>query len=107
MRLRAGVLAAMQLRSLEALEDLLGAGSEAVADLRKLFDLAKGYGWVDMRVTLNIRVGWVHSCSRHCFGGMLGPCASTWACAGAAAAPCLAPYLTDHSAGTLQHLQVR
>mmetsp|Transcript_3855 Transcript_3855/g.8250 ORF Transcript_3855/g.8250 Transcript_3855/m.8250 type:complete len:480 (-) Transcript_3855:180-1619(-) len=45
-----GVLGAMSLRSLDALEALLGPGSEAVADLRRLFSLAAGYGYADWLV---------------------------------------------------------
>jgi len=39
-----------QIRSLEALEEHLGAESDAVADLRRLFVLAEGYGFADWLV---------------------------------------------------------
>ncbi|KAL6764397.1 hypothetical protein V8C86DRAFT_2475392 [Haematococcus lacustris] len=45
-----GVLAAMSLRSLEQLGDLLGQQSEAVLELRRLFHLAEGYGYADWLV---------------------------------------------------------
>ncbi len=38
----AGVLGAMAIRSIPDLEALLGPGSEAVEDLRRLFALAEG-----------------------------------------------------------------
>jgi hypothetical protein len=42
---RPGVLAALALKSLDQLRDLLGGdGGEAVAELRRLFELAAGYG---------------------------------------------------------------
>lgn len=34
----------MALRTIPELEGLLGPGSEAVAELRRLFELAEGYG---------------------------------------------------------------
>jgi hypothetical protein len=40
----AGVLSAMSLRSIDDLAALLGPESEAVTDLKRLFDLAAGYG---------------------------------------------------------------
>ncbi len=40
-----GVLAAMSIRSLGDMEALLGADSEAMTDLRRLFELAAGYGY--------------------------------------------------------------
>ena len=40
----------MAIRSLDDLEALLGPGSEAVADLKRLFQLAKGYGYDDWLV---------------------------------------------------------
>ncbi|KXZ54423.1 hypothetical protein GPECTOR_5g77 [Gonium pectorale] len=45
-----GVLSALSLRSLEALGDLVGRDSEAVADLNRLFELAEGYGYKDWLV---------------------------------------------------------
>ncbi|KAG2452860.1 hypothetical protein HYH02_002204 [Chlamydomonas schloesseri] len=45
-----GVLGALQLRDLEALAALLGPESEAVAELRKLWELAAGYGFQDWLV---------------------------------------------------------
>ena len=45
-----GVLGAMAIRSIDDLEVLLGPGSEAVADLRRLFTLAAGYGYADWLV---------------------------------------------------------
>ena len=45
-----GILAALQLRSVEALEGLLGSEDEAVADLRRLWDLAAAYGCADWLV---------------------------------------------------------
>ncbi|MEW5298478.1 MAG: hypothetical protein WDW36_001596 [Sanguina aurantia] len=45
-----GVLSAMQIRSVEELEALLGPTSEAVADIRRLFDLAEGYGFKEWLV---------------------------------------------------------
>lgn len=38
------------MRSLDELEALLGPGSEAVADLRRLWSLADGYGFADWLV---------------------------------------------------------
>ena len=40
-----GVLGALQLRDLDQLAALLGADSEAVAELRRLWELAAGYGF--------------------------------------------------------------
>lgn len=40
----------MQIRSVEELEALLGPSSEAVADIRRLFDLAEGYGFKEWLV---------------------------------------------------------
>lgn len=40
----AGVLSAMSLNTIDDLQQLLGAESEAVAELRQLFRLAEGYG---------------------------------------------------------------
>lgn len=40
----------MQIRSVEELEALLGPTSEAVADIRRLFDLAEGYGFKEWLV---------------------------------------------------------
>mmetsp|Transcript_11488 Transcript_11488/g.20342 ORF Transcript_11488/g.20342 Transcript_11488/m.20342 type:complete len:499 (-) Transcript_11488:491-1987(-) len=45
-----GVIGAMGLRSIADLETLLGPGSEAVAELRRLFELADGYGYADWLV---------------------------------------------------------
>ncbi len=45
-----GILSALGMRSLEELETLLGPDAEAVADLRRLFDLAAGYGFADWLV---------------------------------------------------------
>ncbi|GAX76659.1 hypothetical protein CEUSTIGMA_g4105.t1 [Chlamydomonas eustigma] len=45
-----GVLSAMSIRSLEELEKLLGPNSEAVSDLKHLFNLASGYGYSDWLV---------------------------------------------------------
>ena len=45
-----GILAALQLRSVEALEGLLGAEDEAVSDLRRLWELAAAYGCADWLV---------------------------------------------------------
>eukprot|EP00270_Netrium_digitus_P013061 TRINITY_DN4305_c0_g1_i1.p1 TRINITY_DN4305_c0_g1~~TRINITY_DN4305_c0_g1_i1.p1 ORF type:complete len:530 (-),score=142.10 TRINITY_DN4305_c0_g1_i1:92-1681(-) len=42
-----GILSAMSLRSLDALQDVLGADTEALADLRRLFSLADSYGFCD------------------------------------------------------------
>lgn len=43
----AGILAATRITTLDELEQLLGAEHEAVADLKRLFDLAEGYGFAD------------------------------------------------------------
>lgn len=40
-----GILAAVSLRSVDDMAALLGADSEAVQDLQRLFDLAEGYGY--------------------------------------------------------------
>lgn len=40
----------MQIRSLDDLEGLLGSDSSAVADMRRLFSLAEGYGFRDWLV---------------------------------------------------------
>lgn len=48
--LSAGVLGAMSLKSIDALEGLLGAESQAVQDIRRLFELAKGYGYQEWLV---------------------------------------------------------
>jgi len=45
-----GILAAMELRSIEDLEALLGADADAVAELRRLFSLADAYGYADWLV---------------------------------------------------------
>ena len=45
-----GLLAAMAIRSLDALAVLLGPDSPAVQDLRRLFSLAAGYGYTDWLV---------------------------------------------------------
>jgi histidyl-tRNA synthetase len=45
-----GILAAMELRSIEDLETLLGADADAVAELRRLFSLADAYGYADWLV---------------------------------------------------------
>eukprot|EP00955_Chlamydomonas_euryale_P102279 365408-Chlamydomonas_euryale.AAC.26 len=45
-----GVLATMSVRSFEQLEALLGSDSDALTDLRRLFELAKGYGYDDWLV---------------------------------------------------------
>jgi len=45
-----GILAAMELRSIEDLEILLGADADAVAELRRLFSLADAYGYADWLV---------------------------------------------------------
>ncbi|KAG1660039.1 hypothetical protein FOA52_010024 [Chlamydomonas sp. UWO 241] len=45
-----GVLGAMAVRSFDELEALLGEGSEALTDLKRLFELAKGYGYADWLV---------------------------------------------------------
>jgi histidyl-tRNA synthetase len=42
-----GILSALSLNSLEDLESLLGTDSEAASDLKRLFELAKGYGYED------------------------------------------------------------
>ncbi len=44
------ILAAMGTRSVDDLEQLLGADNEAVADLRQLFTLAEAYGMADWLV---------------------------------------------------------
>jgi histidyl-tRNA synthetase len=44
------ILAALAIRSVGELEALLGAGDEAVQDLRRLFDLAEAYGFADWLV---------------------------------------------------------
>ena len=43
----AGIIAATGIASLGELEALLGAGDAAVAELRRLFALAQGYGFAD------------------------------------------------------------
>lgn len=45
-----GILSALALRSLPELESLLGSGAEALSDLRRLFELAEGYGYQDWLV---------------------------------------------------------
>lgn len=45
-----GILQALSLRSVEELEGLLGGECEAVADLRRLFELAGAYGYADWLV---------------------------------------------------------
>ena len=40
----------MSIRSLDDLASVLGPGSEAVADLQRLFALARGYGYEDWLV---------------------------------------------------------
>ncbi len=40
-----GILTALAGRDLDALAGLLGEGSEAVVELRRLFELAEGYGY--------------------------------------------------------------
>lgn len=45
-----GILSALALRSLEGLEDLLGADSPALQDMQRLFQLAEGYGYRDWLV---------------------------------------------------------
>uniref|UniRef100_A0A7S0X107 histidine--tRNA ligase n=1 Tax=Chlamydomonas leiostraca TaxID=1034604 RepID=A0A7S0X107_9CHLO len=45
-----GVLGAMALKSVDALAELLGPESEAVKDIRRLFELAQGYGYADWLV---------------------------------------------------------
>ena len=45
-----GILAAMELRSIEDLEALLSADADAVAELRRLFSLADAYGYADWLV---------------------------------------------------------
>ncbi len=42
-----GIIAATRVGSLAELEQLLGAGNEAVRELQQLFSLAQGYGYVD------------------------------------------------------------
>ena len=45
-----GILAAMELRSVDALEALLGEDSDAVSDLKTLFSHAEAYGYADWLV---------------------------------------------------------
>jgi histidyl-tRNA synthetase len=45
-----GILQALSLRSVEELEGVVGADSPAVADLRRLFELAAAYGYADWLV---------------------------------------------------------
>ena len=45
-----GILAAMEMRTIDDLEKLLGAESEAVADLKTLFSHAEAYGYADWLV---------------------------------------------------------
>lgn len=45
-----GILAALSLRSIQQLEQLLGADNEAVVDLRTMFELAEGYGYQEWLV---------------------------------------------------------
>lgn len=45
-----GILSALSMRSLEELETLVGGESEAVSDLKRLFELAEGYGYSDWLV---------------------------------------------------------
>lgn len=45
-----GILTALAGRDLDALAGLLGEGSEAVVELRRLFELAEGYGYKDWLV---------------------------------------------------------
>eukprot|EP00798_Chlamydomonas_sp_ICE-L_P022505 gene22505-29631_t len=45
-----GLLSAMNIRSLDDMEKLLGSNSEAIKDLQTLFKLAEGYGYSDWLV---------------------------------------------------------
>ena len=45
-----GILQALALKDVQGLEALLGADTPAVADLRRLFDLAAAYGYADWLV---------------------------------------------------------
>jgi len=42
-----GILSALAITSIADLQELVGAESEAAQDLKRLFDLAEGYGYVD------------------------------------------------------------
>jgi len=42
-----GIIEATRVGSLEQLEQLLGAGNEAVLELQQLFSLAQGYGFAE------------------------------------------------------------
>ena len=45
-----GIMGAMQMRSLEDVQQLLGQDNEAVRQLQRLFQLAEGYGFRDWLV---------------------------------------------------------
>ena len=78
-----GIMAAMQVRSLQDLESLLGNDNTAVQQLQRLFELAAGYGYDDWLVFdasivrgLAYYTGVLNQRAQNFLQGQLPPCNS-------------------------------